>query len=224
MYDNSNIIIDKPNSNTKETLQQKHSQLKKAVKAVEKDYKKVINEMSEEEWNKESNTIIKNVKNVEKLKKEIEFILESEYMENNIELEKNVEEIKEYLITVEKDTIPLINKIKEKVKNFENNFDNYESNEFEYESEDNNKISLNPNNEELKTPLQSKNLGNNNNYIKERKINSNEKLVLGDIETRELLYDNNCFKIKKLYFYLLLIGCFFAGIFTSLIFTEVIFD
>ena len=77
---NSFNILNKPNTNTKEVLQQKHSELKKAVKVVEKDYKKVINEMSEDEWNKENNSIIKNIKKFEQLKKEIEYILESEYM------------------------------------------------------------------------------------------------------------------------------------------------
>jgi RNA processing factor Prp31 len=55
---NSFNILNKPNTNTKEVLQQKHSELKKAVKVVEKDYKKVINEMSEDEWNKETGCMI----------------------------------------------------------------------------------------------------------------------------------------------------------------------
>ena len=221
---NSLNILDKPNTNTKEVLQQKHSELKKAAKAVEKDCKKVMNEMSEDEWNKENKSIIKNIKNLEKLKKEIEYILESEYMENNIEMEKNIETIKEYLLTVEKDTIPLINKIKEKVKNFENNFDNYESNEIEIESEDNNKISLNSNNIEYKTPLQKNNPENNNIYIKEEKRNDDEKLILGNIQTKELAYDNNLIKMKKTNFYLLLIISFVSGFIISLIFTELVFD
>ena len=221
---NSFNILNKPNTNTKEVLQQKHSELKKAVKVVEKDYKKVINEMSEDEWNKENNSIIKNIKKFEQLKKEIEYILESEYMENNIEMEKNIETIKEYLLTVEKDTIPLINKIKEKVKNFENNFDNYESNEIECESEDNNKISLNSNNIEYKTPLQKKNPENNNIYIKEEKRKDDEKLIFGNVQTKELEYDNNSIKMKKASFFLFLIASFASGIIVSLIFTELILD
>ena len=221
---NSFNILNKPNTNTKEVLQQKHSELKKAVKVVEKDYKKVINEMSEDEWNKENNSIIKNIKKFEQLKKEIEYILESEYMENNIEMEKNIETIKEYLLTVEKDTIPLINKIKEKVKNFENNFENYESNEIECESEDNNKISLNSNNIEYKTPLQKKNPENNNIYIKEEKRKDDEKLIFGNVQSKELEYDNNLIKIKQINFILLLIASFASGVIISLIFTELIFD
>ena len=221
---NSLNILDKPNTNTKEVLQQKHSELKKAAKAVEKDCKKVMNEMSEDEWNKENKSIIKNIKNLEKLKKEIEYILESEYMENNIEMEKNIETIKEYLLTVEKDTIPLINKIKEKVKNFENNFDNYESNEIECESEDNNKISLNSNNIEYKTPLQKNNPENNNIYIKEEKRKDDEKLIFGNVQTKELEYDNNSIKMKKASFFLFLIASFVSGIIVSLIFTELILD
>ena len=215
--DNSENILDKPNSNSLEIIQQKYTLLKKAAKAVEKDFKKVVtDEMNQNEWNKEKEIILADIKNLEKLKKEIEYILESEYLENNIDMENNIEPIKEYLSKIEKEIFPLLNKIKEKVKNYNI-----------YEKEDNFGNSINS--------TENNNINNINNISNNRNKNNNNSQVLStpknennnDIFIKGLEDDisgknKDFITISKIKFIIIIAVSFIAGILISLFFTEVI--
>ena len=218
--DNSDNILDKPNSNSLEIIQQKYSLLKKAAKAVEKDFKKVVtDEMSQNEWNKEKDKILADINNLEKLKKEIQYILDSEYLESNIDMENNIETIKEYLSKIEKDIFPLLNKIKEKVKNY--NMNENEDNDHKFGNSinsSNNNIINNVNN------INKRNKKKNNSQVLNTPKNSKDNDIFIKGFENDINGNKDFIKINKKEFILYLVISFVVGFLFSILCTEVIFD
>ena len=109
--------------NTKAELERAYMQLKKYSELVKKDYMKVIDEtFTEENWRKDSKKINNDLKNFDKFTKDITNKLKI-LSDAGKDDDENIIKISSDLNDIKKNIFPMVKSIKDKIINFDSNFE-----------------------------------------------------------------------------------------------------